>query len=274
MSRKPCTLSVTVLLVIAVISGAFIIVRLGMIGVSEVLADLSFLIAVAGIILQIRDGHRHFDKMERIEGLITTKRAGPFPGHLTEIIALIRRANTQIRIVADCVDYGSFSAPELYDQLLGAVREAGQRGVATRVIVAGGPANLSRSNAFSKNTYGQLFADRQFQHALGRYLSFHKSVPPPQDADSLASMLATAHSVAVGQWCDAGASVRSVAQSSGLFFWLRDEEEAIFLMGHPGSPTCGLALQTRDSDFLAIFRDAFEVEWNARPNEDRSVLGR
>ncbi len=44
----------------------------------------------------------------------------------------------------------------------------------------------------------------------------------------------------------------------GLFFWIQDEAEAVFLLSRTGATARGLAFRTRDAKLIEIFKATFE----------------
>src|SRR4029077_21054001 len=55
--------------------------------------------------------------------LLATRQVSGFPHHLRYVADLVRRAKTSLYIVVDCVDHGSFSAPELHDAVLRGIED-------------------------------------------------------------------------------------------------------------------------------------------------------
>jgi hypothetical protein len=61
-------------------------------------------------------------------------------------------------------------------------------------------------------------------------------------------------------------------EKPGLFFWLEDDEAAVFLFALTTDKTRGLAFRTRDAALLKIFGSTFEEYWNASRSIRKGTL--
>jgi hypothetical protein len=59
---------------------------------------------------------------------------------------------------------------------------------------------------------------------------------------------------------------------TGLFFWLEDDVEAVFLLSHTGTKTQGLAFRTRDAKLVEIFKSTFDTKWEDCKNKHRQSV--
>ncbi len=76
-------------------------------------------------------------QLKQLEGSLSTYRKGPFPKYLSEIGKLARTA-CHFDIMVDCLDYGSFFAPEVHQRVHNNICMAAKKpGVTIRILVCG-----------------------------------------------------------------------------------------------------------------------------------------
>jgi cell division protein FtsB len=89
-------------------------------------------------------------QLDQIKGFISTQRKGVFPEYVEEIARLAGKATKSLDIMADCVDYGSFFAPDKHRKAHAATIAAIPRtDYNVRILVCGPPEALSGSSGMS-----------------------------------------------------------------------------------------------------------------------------
>lgn len=103
---------------------------------------------------------------------MSTAYVGTFPKHLDEIAKLVERTNSRLCIMAECVDYGSFSAPKTYESVLQSIKAArGKRPeVKVQILLCGDWQHFSRSSPYFGRKYEDLLTDPEFVTCLNSYV--------------------------------------------------------------------------------------------------------
>ena len=119
---------------------------------------------------------KQVEKLNRIAGFVSTQRTGSFASHVARVAKAADDAVGSLDIMIDCVDYGSFFAPEEHHKAHEAIcTAASQRKVKVRLLVCGPPQALTGTSGLSVEKYVDEF------DALGpfvsRYLHFIRDQP-------------------------------------------------------------------------------------------------
>lgn len=249
-------------------------------------------LAILGTILAVVSWREAVQQNEEVNEILTslpTRYVGLFPDHLGEIIKLVDRARTKFCIMADCVDYGSFSNPELHKRMLQAMEEALIRGVEIQILICGPAQAISRHSQFREKWQGpwsKLYADPKFKACLKKYLKLNPDFIPnltltaeeacKKDFDD---MLLRHHKCIVDCLRYKSAKTFELECSDenipGIFFWMEDDVEAVFLLSHTDATTRGLAFQTRDTKLVEIFKSSFNLklkEWKRQQVEKKQAV--
>jgi hypothetical protein len=159
--------------------------------------------------------------------------------------------------------------------------------VQVQILLHGQPTPISRSSQFYGKTFEALREDGHFDECLKSYLkSHHQTAMPTNDAE-FRQMLSQAHQRFEYELLDAGVEINRLTaveeggqggsagqplEKPGLFFWLEDDEAAVFLFALTTDKTRGLAFRTRDAALLKIFGSTFEEYWNASRSIRKGTL--
>lgn len=79
--------------------------------------------------------------------------------------------------------------------------------------------------------------------------------------DAFGKMLMCHHKKVEKRLRDAGVDIPQPfgpETNPGLFFWLQDNLDAVFLLSHTGTTTRGLAFRTRDAKLIEVFKSTLE----------------
>ncbi len=79
-------------------------------------------------------------ELKRLDESLSTRRVGAFPSYISQLAELVEGARTSLDVLCDCVDYGSFFAPQVHRRLHDAVLRA-KRTIPVRILVCGGTPN-------------------------------------------------------------------------------------------------------------------------------------
>jgi hypothetical protein len=192
---------------------------------------------------------------------LPTRYIGAFPHHLNDIIELVEKSREKFCIMTDCVDYGSFSQAELHEKLIQLIANViGQKRIDVQVVVSDKPAPISRSSPFFGKTFEVLCKSDGFLNCLKSYLEYHPEFVRPSNDDEFKSMLMRHHKQVDCFLRKAGAKIdspKTFENNPGLFFWMGDDVDAVFLLSHTGTGTQGLAFRTRDAKLIDIFKSTF-----------------
>jgi hypothetical protein len=226
------------------------------------------LVGVLAFINQFFDSRENSKRMQEIAGSMSTQYSGPFPMHLRDIINLVNKAQERVWILADCVDYGGFSAVELHKDLVRALedasrREVGGKNVEVILTLYGPAAHISQISPFYGLTFEQLCAHptlkADFEESLVRFLEWNRNASRPTNDETFRSMLMDHHRDVARTLDRAGMKVFPPPERSqdkpGVFFWIGDDE-AVFVLLHTGGAE-KLAFRTRDSRLVDAFKDIF-----------------
>jgi hypothetical protein len=82
---------------------------------------------------QIIEQRKH---LQRLDESLSTRRVGHFPQYVREIANLAANTTVSLEILVDCLDYGSFFAPQVHQLVHDSIRFAGRR-AAVRILVCG-----------------------------------------------------------------------------------------------------------------------------------------
>jgi hypothetical protein len=207
--------------------------------------------------------------MEEIAKGTSTRFIGEFPKHLHSIVEVADHAWREISIMADCVDYGSFSDPEAHDLVVQALERARRptRNIQVRILVCGEPEPFSRASPFYGREFEELRQDREFLRCAERYFTVYP--PTPDDPSPLSAFASFEHALKRSQQVfeDRLHVVhvqigRLPTERADLFLWLADSDDAVFLFPEGARGVPGFAFRTRDSKLIeANLRPIFERYW-------------
>jgi hypothetical protein len=197
--------------------------------------------------------------------VLSTRRVGSFPQHLTYVRDLVDRARTKIRMMVDCVDHGSFLDPKLHDELLRTIERVGRskHRPAIQLLICGKGAAISKSNPFFAVSYARNRKNIAFVRCLSTFCIFHRTTRPGSKTE-FHKLLMRYHTLFKHRLLEANVDIRNVsettAKSIGYFCWIEDERYAIF--GPAGGTTF---FRTHDSILVKSLITLFDFHWQLRP---------
>lgn len=213
-------------------------------------------------------------EIEEIRDSLPTHHLSKFPNHLEDIIDLIGSAKKELLILTDCEDYGSFSHPEAHDKLIEAIKICGVRlknksGVEIRIC--GRPAVLSRSSEFWEKWLdaqygGQAWEDllkyEPFRRCLERFCNhnnkgghdydFDYDTATPVLFEKLMLKKQDYVKTVLGDYVTIRKPYEDLQYMPSIFFWMIDQQKAVFLLSNTGDETQGIAFYTRDAMIIDI----------------------
>lgn len=210
---------------------------------------------------------------------------GEFPGHLRNIIDMIKTATTSLDVMIDCVDFGSFSDPHLHDEMIQAICKASRDDhIAVNMLITEKPAPISRGSSYYGKGLEELEKEPEFQETRDRYLAFHQvfqNKPLTDDVDFI-KILQDHQEICRRNLYDAGVKIygldgkpiqkclavrtlykrrskeeRPSPHKSDLFFWIVDGKKAIFLLSNTAPSGWKMSFQTKNPDLVNILNRIF-----------------
>lgn len=223
------------------------------------------IVAIAFACIQFTDARQQSVEMELIAKSMSTRYIGLFPKDMDDIIEVVKEAENELLIMTDCVDYGSYSNPKAFRQLLDELVNARDRAVSVRWI--------TYDNKLAETTLQSQFKEAEFsdtQKSL-RYRAFceHWSGVEPRDPNlgftrlEFLDLLRNKCDGYKKSLSDKGVKFGSLSERLWLFFFMQDRQEAVFLFEDIGAEERGLAFQTRDAKLVETFAGIFERSWKA-----------
>ncbi len=225
----------------------------------------TFVLAAVAIIfasIQFADSRRHSRKMEDIAASMSTRYIGIFPKDMEDIIEVVNIADRQLIVMADFVDYGHYSNPKEHEEFMERINEARDRGVDVRFLVYGkDPATTALKQQFPAEQWNREKAGPQFDH----FFSIYRGIRRPDSHEEFLNILRRKEREATSQLLDKGVGIRLLPNQEKLFFWLEDDEDAVFSFENIGTeePLC---FRTRDAKIIETFRCLFKRNWDSAKN--------
>lgn len=222
---------------------------------------VTIVLAVLAIIfasIQFVDSLYQRRKMEAIAESMSTRYIGLFPKNLEDIHDVAKLSDRDLMIMADFVDYGQYSNPEAYTKFFQEVSAACDRGVTVRFLVYAEPAATEAfRQQFPPDEFDEIKSSRTFRHYFEKY----RGVDKPASYEEFFRILRKRERDIAEHLLDKGVKIRVLPKEERLFFWLADDEDAVFSFENVGAkdPLC---FRTQDAKLIEIFRGIFDAIWN------------
>lgn len=200
------------------------------------------------------------------------ERIGPFPQHLNQVVEFVTQAKKSLRLVVDCLDNGSFSAPELHDRVIRAIEDAGRdssrRELKIEVLVCGKPAPISATSPYWGFRFEDLVENPDFIKVFEHYCIHHRVDDRPTTDVEFRQLLMTSHAEFMTRLRKASMLITvlpdELVEGVPCFFWMRDDDVALFSFTHARASKRGEFFRTRDRAFLDFLASIFERFTNKR----------
>lgn len=230
--------------------------------------------------------------LEKISKQMSTRHLDPFPGHLQDIIKLLEGAQKSFHILTDCADYGSFSNPEEHWKMIRAIRvihasnegRSEEKKVKIEIQICGKFQLISRSSEFwemwdaaqanrgNRKLWETLRNDPKFQGRLIEFCRRNKQICNRNHKSSFdlancsmedfEEIMLKKHDAVKNVLEDYGVVFPPYTEPEhsmpGIFFWMKDGKEAIFLLSHTGANAQGMAFYTRDDQIMEILKTTWK----------------
>jgi hypothetical protein len=249
-------------------------------------------LAILGVAITVASWREAVDQntqIKEIQNSLPTRYIDKFPNFLSEVCNLITSSKSSFYILADCADYGSFSDPERHLKVIEAIQKvqenhkSGKHKFGVTIQIAGPIQAISRSSQFwdkwidSKDSIEKwgdlLLRDEQFSNQLKIYCETNKDTigafnRETCDRDQFEKMMLKQHTHFQNQLRVTPLVRANIRHMPGVFFWMKDETEAVFLLSHTGSGTQGIAFYTRDFKLIDIMLKT----WNGLKEQEDTTL--
>lgn len=228
--------------------------------------SVSFVLATVAIVfalIQFWESGRHGSKIEQLVKSMSTRYIGMFPKNLDDIVDVVRHAHKDLLIMADFVDYGSYSRPETYETVVQELERACEKGVSVRFLVYGDkPAGETLQNQFKESEFARIQSRPQFLHYFGKK---YPGIERPTTCADFLRILQQKQEDSTHCLLDKGVKIRTLSERVWLFFWLQDDQEAVFVFEDIVAPERGLAFRTRDAKLVETFKGIFDRSYLDAP---------
>ncbi len=200
---------------------------------------------------------------ENITSTVQTRAIGHFPENLRSIIELVSRAKHSLMIACDVAAYGQLSNPEECQHYFAALVAAAARGVDVQMIAySGSRADVERRQQFADYVGdGPAGLERLLNEPRWQEFAKRNRLAPIASFDDLfRSLMLTdllfrrdLSSTGRVPVCELGEANPSLP----AFFWLRDDEEAIFSLFTIGEKSREISFRTVDQSITDILQSTF-----------------
>jgi hypothetical protein len=220
-------------------------------------------ITVFGLVFSLWQAYKSDKSREHLKAVadsVRTQFLERFPFDLPQIIDLVNRAERKLDIVADYAAYGQFSNPDGYNRYREALKNTqGRRpDVNVRVIVYNDTARIKAVDGelgttpsdFSSLTSSQTWID---------YFRFYRGREKPTTLEAFKKMLTDEEESCLRQLHDKGIIPDRLQGPFPMFFWLRDDIEAIFVFysfdrTNPLKERQAVAFRTFDTNLIEMMK--------------------
>ena len=243
--------------------------------------------------------YRHAQHLKEVTQSLSTRFIGAFPKHLDEITKRMNSATESIKILADCVDYGSFE-PEAHAELIHAHLTALPKPVEIKMIIWGPAQPMSRANKYREPAHRETRVFRRavrkllrkwsrdvnFNAELPRLLSKVLKIAPPHTctdierirrclekrryrtakADAFEALQLCLHQYTLERLRGCGTIIACNPDRTldpELFFWIIDGKEALYALPTPGKDAP--LFYTNDRNVLLALEANFEQKLARSP---------
>lgn len=201
---------------------------------------------------------------QSITSTIQTRAIGHFPENLRAIIDLVGRAKSSLVIACDVAAYGQLSNSEECQHYFAALVDRAARGVDVQMIAySGARADAERRLQFA--TYvadGATGLERLTQELRWQRFASRNKLAPVSSFDQLFQSLLLADLLFRRDLSSTGGvplyELGDANRSLPAFFWLRDNEEAIFSLFTVGEKSREISFRTIDQSITDILQATFQ----------------
>ena len=227
------------------------------------LVGLATLLALILAIYESIRSRRQSNKLEEIGQSLSTRVIGTFPHYLDRLANLISSADASILGMCAYPQHGAFSCPEGWSRLEGAVREVIRNdNVSVELIFASSRIRLEND----QEQFHEAVTDweewkSRHEAELRRYFQKNeggvRSSPYASEADLKSEYdwfnlqeSCEQHTLSVWKGWDSNLDITEVDELMPVFLWVRDDQEAIFVMMSYDHTAVSYAFYTCDSGLL------------------------
>lgn len=212
---------------------------------------------------QFFDARKHTKEMKEIARSMSTRFIGELPKNMIGIVELVEKAHTSLDIMVDCIDYGSYSAPEQFQKYLGKLKEKARSQITVRLLIYNDEQRREASKAqFPSGEYDQTKKSQKYKHFFE--IQHPGEKVPDTCGEFLNSRIGWQNGYAQ-EIKQAGVEIRTVSVPSVMFLWLKDEEDAVASFSNANAAVDELGFRTRDGRLIDTFQRLFDETWEKSP---------
>jgi len=221
--------------------------------VSDTLAVVAILFAT----VQFIDARLQERKMNAIAGSMSTQYIGLFPRHLKVINNVLSKTDAEICIIVDFIGYAQYSAPDVYPRYLAELIKARERKVDVSIICYDAD---SAEEVLREQLPEEKFEQEKNGPRFKTFFELNPGIPIPKSAEELRFRLRDRARDSAKLLREKGVQIL-YSKSATLFFWLGDDQEAVFAFKSIGRLEQGFSFRTQDGNLVRQFRDIFKRNW-------------
>lgn len=198
------------------------------------------------------------DQMSTIRDQMSTHVIGRFPKNLSEVAGLVRDARESIKIVADFLSYGQYSAPDDFKAYFDALKAAAKDPQISLEIAVYDPGKAKTE--IEKQFLDSAFEKEKEKPAFNRFCATAAELgkKPPANAAELCALLQQLddeYRNSLQTSFRGRVECKPLDEPLTLFVWLVDDREAIFTFGHIERKKNVYSIRTRDGDLVRQLRE-------------------
>jgi hypothetical protein len=226
---------------------------------------VTFVLAVIAIIFAVVQ----FSDSRHLLEETSTKYIGSFPDNMDDINSLLDRSHQELLILVDYAGYGLYSKPDKFDDYIKKIIKLRQAIPPQRVRMLVYSSRVQeikfRQEQFEKESWEKIKADPRFKDLFGTY---HTEMETPKTYDSFISSILTLQAQTEKKLCNNGVEIEHLDQSSAIFFWLEDGNNAVFAINNRAGNNRELSFSTRDGKLIDSLQSMFNRLWEDRYKSD------
>jgi hypothetical protein len=210
---------------------------------------------------QYKDSKNLMARTKELSDEASTKYMGSFPGNIDQIVPVVKSAQKELIILTDFPGYGAYYDPiryRRYEEQILQVRKVNPSSRVRMLIFSNAAQYNKLREQFDPKDWVKTTQSAWFKNFFG---TFHiEREGSPTSYDKFISRLLEIHAQYERMFCNNGVEVEHV-DSSNLFFWVEDDDSAVFAINNRNGVVRELSFRTSDGKLIKSFSSMFERLW-------------
>jgi hypothetical protein len=229
----------------------------------EVVTFILAIIAIVFAVVQFSDSRHLLEET-------STKYIGSFPDNMDDINSLLDRSHQELLVLVDYPGYGLYSKPDKFEDYIKKIIKLRQTTPLQRVRMLIYSSRVQemkfKQEQFEKESWEKIKADPRFKALFGTY---HIEMETPKTYDSFINSILTLQAQTEKKLCNNGVEIEHIDQSSAIFFWLEDENSAVFAINNRAGANRELSFNTRDGKLIDSLQSMFNRLWEDNQSDPK-----